>query len=216
MESVGNLLGEWNTDRSVHGIVVQRPLPSPLSVNDVIRLVLPKKDVDGLHPENIGLLAMDVPRFIPPTPVGILELLQYYGIASEGKRIVIVGRSMLVGKPLALLLLRKTVGGNSTVTVCHRETPRLSEITRTADILIAAAGSPKLITPAYVRPGAVVVDVGLTRTAEGWQGDVDAEQVTSVASAISPVPGGVGPLTVTMLFRNVIQAAEQSTDYSLR
>lgn len=201
------LVDAWNRDSAVHGIIVQHPLPDPHADIALRALVSPAKDVDSLHPENVGLLAQGHPRFLPPTPAGIQTLLVRSGVRITGAHVVIVGRGMLVGKPLALLLLQKGQHGSATVTVCHRETSDLPSLTRTADILVAATGVPKLITATHVRPGSVVVDVGIQKTSTGWVGDVDQEAVREIASAVSPVPGGVGPMTVAMLLSNVVRAA---------
>lgn len=206
---LASLIEAWNRDPAVHGIVIQRPLPDPRADVALRSRVFPLKDVDALHPENIGLLCQERPRFLPPTPAGIQMLLARSGIKIAGAHVVIVGRGMLVGKPLALLLLQKGIGGSPTVTVCHRESPDLPSLTRTADILVAAAGAPKLITAEHVRRGSVVVDVGIHQTPAGWVGDVDQDAVRETVSAMSPVPGGVGPMTVAMLLSNVVRAAER-------
>lgn len=210
-DEIARVLAGWNADQEVHGIVLQFPLPNPGDADALRRVIVPVKDVDALHPENIGLLALGKPRFVPPTPAGILDLLMREGVPVAGRHVCIVGRGMLVGCPLALLLLRNVPAANATVTVCHRGTSDLTAVTRSADILVVAAGVRGLITGAHVRPGAVVVDVGMHRTPEGWVGDVDAASVREVASAWSPVPGGVGPMTVAHLLSNVVLAAERST-----
>jgi methylenetetrahydrofolate dehydrogenase (NADP+)/methenyltetrahydrofolate cyclohydrolase len=206
-----------NADPGMHGMLVQLPLPKHLNPRRAIERIDPAKDVDGLHPVNVGRLAggeLDV--LAPATPLGVIEMLIRSGHDPAGKRVVVVGRSNLVGKPVALLLLRQARGGNATVTVAHSKTPDLGAVTRQADILIAAAGRAGLITRDMVRPGVVVIDVGTNRLDDPSQkrgyrlvGDVDFEGVSQVAEAISPVPGGVGPMTITMLLANTLQAARQ-------
>ena len=210
-EEALDLLARLNEDPQVHGIIVQSPLP-PASDIDIFELqaaISPLKDVDGLHPENQGLLAMGRPRFVPATPAGVVELLHRSGIAVEGTRVVVVGRSTLVGRPLSILLSQKGSGLNATVTLCHTGTKDLATETRRADILVVAAGVANAVTADMISPGATVIDVGTNKTAEGkLVGDVDFEGVSKVAGAITPVPGGVGPMTVAMLMRNVVAAAE--------
>ncbi len=199
-------------DSGVHGILVQLPLPQQVDPAAVIRAIPPEKDVDGFHPENVGLLWSGRPRFVPCTPAGILELLRFYDVPIAGRHVVVVGRSDIVGKPLAGLLLQK--GADATVTVCHSKTRNLAAHTRQADILVAAMGRPKALNATFVQPGAVVVDVGVNRvgTTESGKaklcGDVDESSVRQVASALTPVPGGVGPMTITMLMANTLRAAE--------
>jgi methylenetetrahydrofolate dehydrogenase (NADP+)/methenyltetrahydrofolate cyclohydrolase len=209
------LIDTLGADPGVDGILVQLPLPAGLDAERVIRRLPPEKDVDGLHPINVGDLARGTPRFAPCTPAGVLEILARHDIPVRGKHVVIVGRSNLVGRPLASLLLLKGEGGDATATVCHSRSERLPEIVRTADIVVAAVGRPDTITADMVKPGAVVVDVGMNRiddpaTESGTRlvGDVDFEGVKDVASWITPVPGGVGPMTVAMLLANTVQAAE--------
>ena len=200
-------IARLNADRSVHGIVVQLPLPPQLDANRVQTTVSPAKDVDGFHAANLGALLQGRPGFVPGTPAGVMRLLEHAGVAPAGKHAVIVGRSTIVGKPLALLLLQK----DATVTICHSRTPDLAAVTRQADILVAAAGRAKLITAAMVKRGACVVDVGINRMADGkLSGDVDFNAVKEVAGSITPVPGGVGPMTVAMLIVNTVSAAEHS------
>jgi methylenetetrahydrofolate dehydrogenase (NADP+)/methenyltetrahydrofolate cyclohydrolase len=194
----------------VHGILVQTPLPRQIDSGRVLRAVSPLKDVDAFHPENVGLIAQGHPRFLPCTPYGIQQLLLRNNIPIAGRHVVVVGRSDIVGKPMALLLMQRGEGGDATVTVCHSRTPDLAEITRQADILIVAIGRARLITGPMVKPGAVVVDVGMNRVEGKLFGDVDFPSVREVASYITPVPGGVGPLTVTMLLHNTLLAARQS------
>lgn len=206
-----------NADPEIHGMLVQLPLPRHIDPQAVIMRIDPAKDVDGFHPVNVGLLAAgDLHVLAPATPAGIVQMLLRSGYDPKGKHVVVVGRSNIVGKPVALLLLRNGPGGNATVTVAHSRTPELGRITRQADILIAAAGRAQLITREMVRPGVVVIDVGTNRVEDptrerGWRlvGDVDFEGVSQVAEAISPVPGGVGPMTITMLLANTLQAARQ-------
>jgi methylenetetrahydrofolate dehydrogenase (NADP+)/methenyltetrahydrofolate cyclohydrolase len=199
--------------------LVQLPLPNHIDEFVVLQTMKPEKDVDGFHPVNIGKLTSGIPDgFIPATPAGILELLMRSGHPPNGKHAVIVGRSNIVGKPLGLLLLRKGPGGNATVTLCHSRTRDLPSVTRTGDILIAAVGRARTITKEMVKPGAVVIDVGVNRVEDpsrekGYRlvGDVDFEAVSEVADAITPVPGGVGPMTIALLLRNTLKAARQYT-----
>ncbi|NOY77737.1 MAG: bifunctional methylenetetrahydrofolate dehydrogenase/methenyltetrahydrofolate cyclohydrolase FolD [Calditrichaeota bacterium] len=207
-----------NQDPSVHGILVQMPLPSHINSNQIIEVIHPRKDVDGFHPINVGRLVAGTPSFLPCTPAGVIELLTRYGYTPDGKHVVIVGRSNIVGKPLANLLIQKTPAGNATVTVCHTHTKNLSDLTRQADILIAAAGRPRTITGDMVKKGVVVIDVGVNRVDDPTQkrgyhleGDVDFASVSEKAAAITPVPGGVGPMTIVMLMKNTVQAAEEQS-----
>jgi methylenetetrahydrofolate dehydrogenase (NADP+)/methenyltetrahydrofolate cyclohydrolase len=211
-EALG-IIEKLNADPKVHGVIVQSPLPdgSPIDIFDLQRAISPEKDVDGLHPENQGLLAMGRPRFVPATPAGVVELLKRSGIDVAGKRVVIVGRSNLVGRPLSILLSMKGEGLNATVTLCHTGTADLAQETLRADVLVVAAGHAKAVTGDMVAPGAVVIDVGTNRGDDGkLVGDVDFDQVSKVASAITPVPGGVGPMTVAMLLVNTVTAAERA------
>jgi methylenetetrahydrofolate dehydrogenase (NADP+) / methenyltetrahydrofolate cyclohydrolase len=203
------LINRLNLDQAVHGILVQLPLPSQIHESMIVRAVSPLKDVDGFGPENLGLLALGHPRYLPCTPHGVQQLLLRNGINPEGAHVVIVGRSNIVGKPVALILMQKAAGANSTVTICHSQSRDLSALTRQADILIVAIGKARFLKAEMVRPGAVVIDVGTNRL-EGGQlvGDVDFDAVKEVASAITPVPGGVGPMTITMLLYNTVRAAE--------
>jgi methylenetetrahydrofolate dehydrogenase (NADP+)/methenyltetrahydrofolate cyclohydrolase len=201
-------IDELNADARVHGILVQLPLPKSISERAVLERIDPMKDVDGFHPVNTGLLVQGSPKFVPCTPLGIRELLVHAGIEIRGAHVVVLGRSQIVGKPMALLLLQKGQGGDATVTVCHTATRDPASIARQADILIVAMGRPQSVTADWVRPGAVVVDVGIHKRPDGTLcGDVDFPSVSQVASRISPVPGGVGPLTVAMLLRNTLHAA---------
>jgi methylenetetrahydrofolate dehydrogenase (NADP+)/methenyltetrahydrofolate cyclohydrolase len=193
-----------NTDPTIHGILVQLPLPNHLDERAMLESVAPEKDVDGFTFGNVGRLVENQPRFVPCTPAGILELLDREQVALQGRRAVVVGRSEIVGKPVALLLLHR----HATVTICHSRTADLAAETRRADVLIAAAGRPRLITGEMVKPGAVVIDVGINRVDGKLVGDVDFESAVGVASAITPVPGGVGPMTVAMLLRNTTRAFE--------
>ena len=215
-QSLLKLIAELNNDPLVHGILVQLPLPAGLDSTQILDSINPQKDVDAFHPENVGLISQGRPRFLPCTPHGVQQILDRCGIELTGKHVVIVGRSEIVGKPMAMLLLnrdstRGPQAANATVTVCHSCTNDLAEITRTADVLIAAIGKAKFITADMVKPGAVVVDVGINRTAEGLVGDVDFDNVSTVAQHITPVPGGVGPLTVSMLMHNTLTAARIQT-----
>ena len=209
---------ELNADPSIHGILVQLPLPGGLDEDSVIMTIDPAKDVDGLHPVNLGKLAMEDPTgFAPCTPAGCQRMLLESGIDTAGKNVVIVGRSLLVGKSLALLLMAKKPGANATVTVAHSRTKNLPELTRQADILVAAIGSPKFVGDEHVREGAVVIDVGINRVDDpeakrGYRlvGDVDFDAVAERCEAITPVPGGVGVMTIAMLMRNTIRACEMA------
>jgi methylenetetrahydrofolate dehydrogenase (NADP+)/methenyltetrahydrofolate cyclohydrolase len=203
-----------NAAAAVHGILVQLPLPKQIREQRVLDAIEPQKDVDAFHPENVGRLAQGRPRFLPCTPHGVQQILHRSGISVSGQHVVVVGRSEIVGKPLALLLVQRDshLGAdacNATVTVCHSRTRNLPDLTRQADVLVAAIGQPRFIRAEMVRPGAVVIDVGVNRTPTGLAGDVDFTPVSEIASAITPVPGGVGPLTVTMLLRNTLTAASQ-------
>ena len=213
------LINELNNKKEIHGILVQLPLPKHISEQKVLNVILPTKDVDGFHPVNVGKLVTGDDCLKPCTPAGIQELLIRSGVATKGSHIVIVGRSNIVGKPLAVMLMQKAKGADATVTVCHSRTKNIGEITRQADILIAAIGSPLFIKKDMVKNGAVVVDVGVNRVddakaSKGFRlvGDVDYENVKEVASAITPVPGGVGPMTVTMLMKNTLKAAMNSVN----
>jgi len=213
-EALLRLIDELNADPDVDGILVQSPLPSPLDEGAVFRRVLPQKDVDGFHPLNLGKLVQeDSTGFIACTPAGIMELLGRSGVDLAGKHVVVLGRSLIVGKPAGLLALQRKSGANATVTFCHSRTQGLPEITRTADVLIAAIGKAAFVTRDMVRPGAVVIDVGINRVPDpskpsGYRlcGDVDFEGVAPIASKITPVPGGVGPMTVAMLMSNTVKA----------
>jgi methylenetetrahydrofolate dehydrogenase (NADP+)/methenyltetrahydrofolate cyclohydrolase len=207
-EELLKLIGKLNKDETVHGILVQLPLPPGMDENRALSAVSPLKDVDCFHPENVGRLVQGRPRYLPCTPSGIQQLLVRSGIETAGRHVVVVGRSEIVGKPMANMLMQRGRGADATVTVCHSRTLDLASITRQADILIAAIGRPRLITAEMVKPGAAVIDVGINRTEQGLVGDVDFAAVLQVAAYITPVPGGVGPLTVTMLLANTLQAAK--------
>jgi len=217
------LVAGLNADPEVHGILVQLPLPVQIDERKVIEAIHPSKDVDGLHPVNVGRLATDSGHFFAPcTPAGIVEMLLRTGHDPSGKHVVVLGRSNLVGRSLASLLLRKGRGGDATVTVCHSRTRDLGALTRTADILVAAMGRAETITADMVRPGAVVIDVGTNRvddpgSAKGYRvcGDVLFEEVNEVESAISPVPGGVGPMTITMLLSNTVTASALASAHAV-
>ncbi|MDO9465108.1 MAG: bifunctional methylenetetrahydrofolate dehydrogenase/methenyltetrahydrofolate cyclohydrolase FolD [bacterium] len=208
------LINKLNANEKVHGILVQLPLPDHIDEDKVLNAIDPSKDVDGFHPVNVGNLVIGKPSFLPCTPYGIQQLLLKSGIQIEGKHVVVVGRSNIVGKPVALILLQKAQGANATVTVCHSRSGDLSYYTKQADILIAAIGRARMIKGDMVKHGAVVIDVGVNRVDDssserGYKlvGDVDFEEVKEIASAITPVPGGVGPMTITMLMHNTIKAA---------
>lgn len=199
------LVNRLNRAPQVHGVLVQLPLPKGIDEQRVLRAIHPLKDVDAFHPENVGRLVQGQPRFLPCTPHGVLQLLARNHVDVAGKHVVVVGRSDIVGKPLANMLLQR--GADATVTVCHSRTRDLAEITRQAEILIVAIGRPRFVTAEMVQPGAVVIDVGINRESGVLCGDVDFESVRQVASMITPVPGGVGPLTVAMLLYNTLAAA---------
>ncbi len=204
-EELLSLIDELNGKPEVNGILVQLPLPGHIDEDAVIRAIDPKKDVDGFHPQSVGALCIGQPGFVSCTPAGIIELLKRSGIEIAGKECVVIGRSNIVGKPMAILLLRE----NGTVTVTHSRTRDLKEVTRRADILVVAVGKPKMITKEYVKDGAVVIDVGIHRNENHKLcGDVDYEDVLPVCSAITPVPGGVGPMTIAMLMYNCVRSVE--------
>jgi methylenetetrahydrofolate dehydrogenase (NADP+)/methenyltetrahydrofolate cyclohydrolase len=208
-------IGELNGQEHIHGILVQFPMPPQISEEKVILTIDSKKDVDGFHPFNVGMMVAGKPTFLPCTPLGIQELMVRSGHDPSGKHVVILGRGSLVGRPLAVMLFQKTKGANATVTICHTGTKNLPEITRQADILIAAMGKARFVTKDMVKPGVVVIDVGTNRiedptTKSGYRlvGDVDFDAVSQVASAITPVPGGVGPMTIAMLLSNTVRSCE--------
>ena len=210
------LIERLNKDDKIHGILVQLPLPRHINKTNVLYAIDPKKDVDGFHPVNIGKLMLGEPDFLPCTPHGIQELLIRSGIETDGAEVVVVGRSNIVGKPIANMLLQKKKGANATVTICHTGTKDLASHTKRADILIVAAGRPKAITADMVKDGAVVIDVGVNRLETGLVGDVDFDGVKEKAKAITPVPGGVGPMTIVMLMKNTVQAARMAFSEALR
>ncbi len=204
-DSLLALVEELNQREDVHGILVQLPLPNHINEDRIIKAIRPEKDVDGFHPASVGALSIGQPGFISCTPAGIIQLLKRSGIEIDGKECVIVGRSNIVGKPMAILLLRE----NGTVTICHSHTKNLKEVCKRADILIAAIGKPKFFTSEYVKEGAVVIDVGIHRDENNKLcGDVDFDDVAPHTTAITPVPGGVGPMTIAMLMHNCVAAAE--------
>lgn len=204
-EQLLDTIKKLNNRNDIHGILLQSPVPKGLDINEAFRTIIPEKDVDGFNPINVGKLALGQETFVSCTPFGIIKLLEEYNIPIEGKNAVIIGRSNIVGKPMLHCLLNK----NATVTICHSKTKNLEEITRKADILIVAIGKTKFVTQDMVKPGAVVVDVGINRNEQGKVcGDVDFENVEKIASYITPVPGGVGPMTIAMLMTNVIKAAK--------
>ena len=207
-EELENAVLSLNKDESVHGILVQLPLPKGLDEARVLALIDPDKDVDGFHAMNSGRLMNGQPSFVPCTPLGVMKLLEAYQIPTRGKHAVIIGRSNIVGKPMAMLLL----AADATVTICHSKTANLAEITRQADILVAAVGKPNFVTGDMIKQGAAVIDVGINRVDDGLVGDVHAEQAEKVASYLTPVPGGVGQMTIAMLLSNTLDAAERYAD----
>ena len=209
------LLSQLNNDSRIHGILVQLPLPKQINERQVLDAVLPAKDVDAFAPENVGLISQGRPRYLPCTPHGVMQLLGRCGIETAGREVVVVGRSDIVGKPLVSMFLQKTgplgsSNANATVTCCHSQSTDLANITRRADILVVAIGKPHFISAEMVRPGAVVIDVGINRLDDKIVGDVDFDAVAKIASAITPVPGGIGPLTIAMLLQNTLMAAKNS------
>jgi methylenetetrahydrofolate dehydrogenase (NADP+) / methenyltetrahydrofolate cyclohydrolase len=202
-DEVEDAVARWNADDRVDGILVQLPLPGDLNSKRVLELIDPSKDVDGFHPVSVGRLVANQPGLRPCTPAGVMELLRAYEIPVQGADAVVVGRSDIVGKPVALLLLHQS----ATVTIAHSRTRGLADVTRRADILVAAVGRPEMITGEMLKPGATVIDVGVNRTEAGLVGDVDYASASQVAGAITPVPGGVGPMTIAMLLSNTLEAA---------
>jgi len=210
------LVEQLNGDERIHGILVQLPLPDHIDENKVLIAIRPEKDVDGFHPINVGKMLIGEPGFVPCTPHGVQVLLNRSGVDPSGKHVVVIGRSNIVGKPVAAILMQKKDGANATVTVCHSRTKNLAEVTRQGDILIAAIGRPNMVTAEMVKPGAAVIDVGVNRVEDsskksGYRlvGDVDFDAVKEVAGYITPVPGGVGPMTITMLMANTIESAKR-------
>jgi methylenetetrahydrofolate dehydrogenase (NADP+)/methenyltetrahydrofolate cyclohydrolase len=206
-EELLDLVAKLNADAAVHGILVQLPLPKQISEDAIIRAVSSLKDVDSFGPENLGLLAAGHPRYLPCTPHGVQQLLVRNGVNLDGAHVVIVGRSNIVGKPLALILMQKAAGANATVTVCHSRSRNLADLTRQADVVVVAIGTANFLRADMIRPGAVVLDVGINKVEGKVVGDVDFDAVRQKAAAITPVPGGVGPMTITMLLHNTVEAA---------
>lgn len=209
-------ISELNNDKDIDGFIVQLPLPKNISERKVIEAIAPEKDVDGFHPVNVGRMALNLPTYLPATPYGILQLIERYKIETAGKNCVVIGRSHIVGSPMSILLARNTYPGNCTVTLTHSKTKNLKEICLTADILIVALGKAEFLTADYVKDGAVVIDVGITRvksdkTKSGWKllGDVKYDEVAPKCSFITPVPGGVGPMTITSLLMNTLKASRR-------
>ena len=216
-EALLSEIDKLNKDASLDGFIVQLPLPDHIDESKVTMAINPKKDVDGFHPENIGLMALNLPTFLPATPFGIVQMLERYQVEPSGKHCVVVGRSHIVGSPMSILMARNAYPGNCTVTLTHSRTVNLKEICGTADILIVALGKPEFITAEYVKEGAVIVDVGITRIADdskksGFKllGDVKFDEVAPKCAFITPVPGGVGPMTIVSLLKNTLQAAKRN------
>lgn len=206
-ETLVELIKKLNSDNKINGILVQLPLPNQIDTNTVLETIAPEKDVDGFHPYNVGRLVAGTPTFVACTPYGVIKLLEYSKVDMAGKEAVVVGRSNIVGKPVAMLLMQK----NATVTICHSKTKDLPSVCQRADILVAAIGKPKMVTKEFVKKGAVVIDVGVNRLPDGTLcGDVNFEDVKDLASMITPVPGGVGPMTITMLMQNTVKAAKMA------
>jgi len=211
-----NLIHNLNENDQFHGILVQLPLPRQIDSQHVLETINPKKDVDGFHPENVGLLSIGRPRFVPCTPKGIMRILSHYNIDLKGKHVVVVGRSNIVGRPISILTSLKQEGSNGTTTICHSGTPDISQFTKSADVIIVALGVPQFLTGDMLKDGAVVIDVGINRmdadTEKGYKlvGDAHWESISSKISAATPVPGGVGPMTIAMLVENTVEAAENS------
>jgi len=212
-----SIIAELNSDPAIHGILVQLPLPKSFSERNVIHAISPEKDVDGFTPTNVGKMLLGEKCFLPCTPHGILKLVEFAGVGVSGKHVVVIGRSNIVGKPVAALFARKGANANATVTLCHTGTPDIATYTRQADVVVVAAGRPNTLTGDMLKPGAVVIDVGVNRVADvsaakGYRlvGDADFASCAEVASAITPVPGGVGPMTITMLLQNTLDAARRS------
>ena len=210
------LICEINGDEKFHGILVQLPLPNHINADKVINAIDPKKDVDGFHPENAGLLTIGSPRFIPCTPKGIMRMLQHYNISLNKKHVVVIGRSNIVGRPISILTSLKSDGSNGTTTICHSGTPNIQSYTSNADVIIAALGIPKFLKGNMIKKNAIVVDVGINRvddnSKKGYSlvGDIDWDEINGKASFVSPVPGGVGPMTIAMLVENTVEACEQA------
>ena len=215
-EELLNLIDDLNENDQFHGILVQLPLPKQIDSQRVLETIDPKKDVDGFHPENAGLLSIGRPRFVPCTPKGIMRILSHYNIDLKGKHVVVVGRSNIVGRPISILTSLKQEGSNGTTTICHSGTPDISQFTKSADVVIVALGVPQFFTGEMLKDGAIVIDVGINRidadTEKGYTlvGDAHWESISSKISAATPVPGGVGPMTIAMLVENTVEAAENS------
>lgn len=215
-EELLNLIDDLNENDQFHGILVQLPLPKQIDSQRVLETIDPKKDVDGFHPENAGLLSIGRPRFVPCTPKGIMRILSHYNIDLKGKHVVVVGRSNIVGRPISILTSLKQEGSNGTTTICHSGTPDISQFTKSADVIIVALGVPQFLTGEMLKDGAIVIDVGINRidadTEKGYTlvGDAHWESISSKISAATPVPGGVGPMTIAMLVENTVEAAENS------
>ena len=215
-EELLNLIDDLNENDQFHGILVQLPLPKQIDSQRVLETIDPKKDVDGFHPENAGLLSIGRPRFVPCTPKGIMRILSHYNIDLKGKHVVVVGRSNIVGRPISILTSLKQEGSNGTTTICHSGTPDISQFTKSADVVIVALGVPQFLTGEMLKDGAIVIDVGINRidadTEKGYTlvGDAHWESISSKISAATPVPGGVGPMTIAMLVENTVEAAENS------
>lgn len=205
IEELLELIEILNKKKDIHGILLQSPLPEHLDINLAIEKISPDKDVDGFHPINVGKLSLNQDCFVSCTPYGIIKMLDAYNIPIEGKNAVIIGRSNIVGRPLAQCLINR----NATVTICHSRTQKMAEITKKADILVSAIGKPEFVKADMIKNGAVIIDVGINRTSEGIKGDVSFEEVKKKASYITPVPGGVGPMTIAMLMNNVVKAAKK-------
>lgn len=208
------LIKKINNDANFHGILVQLPLPEQIDSKTIINSILPSKDVDGFHPENAGLLSIGTPRFVPCTPKGIMRMLEYYDIDLNGKHVVVLGRSNIVGRPISILTSLKSEGANSTTTICHSGSVNIEKFTKNADIIIAALGVPNFLKKNMVKQGVIIIDVGINRiddnSEKGYKlvGDAYWDEVTQVSKAVTPVPGGVGPMTIAMLIENTIEAAE--------
>ncbi len=208
-EELLTLIGKLNADSTVDGILLQLPLPKGLDADACLLAIDPAKDVDGFHPENVGRLSLGLPGFVSCTPAGIMELLERYNLSPQGKKAVIVGRSNIVGRPLALLLSQHGAFANATVTMCHSRTPDIAKECREADFIFLALGKPNFLTADMIKQGAVIIDVGINRTEQGLVGDADYASVAPKAGAITPVPGGVGPMTIAMLLKNTVQSWER-------
>ena len=215
-EELLNLIDDLNENDQFHGILVQLPLPKHIDSQRVLETIDPKKDVDGFHPKNAGLLSIGRPRFVPCTPKGIMRILSHYNIDLKGKHVVVIGRSNIVGRPISILTSLKQEGSNGTTTICHSGTPDISQFTKSADVIIVALGVPQFLTGEMLKDGAIVIDVGINRidadTEKGYKlvGDAHWESISSKISAATPVPGGVGPMTIAMLVENTVEAAENS------